>query len=197
MKKGLISALLVFTTVLSIIQPVSAWAAPNHYAITEEVYYSLPIDVQEKLSLSAMIDGSDDPDYKFFDFQYHHYPVSQEKANQWLEKGHNYYINGDYEQSSYCFGVATHYLSDSVCPPHSGGGHAGYEHTKCEVQAIFLQPHLTSNNEAAVSLQEYNPIIENAWVNWIKTGDSKYIQQCLDYSADLSYLSVKDSTSRP
>ena len=96
MKKGILSVLILFVTLLSFIQPASAWAAPNHYAIAEEVYYSLPNDAQEKLNLSEMINGADDPDFKFFDFQNHHFPASQEKANQWLEKGHNFYINENF-----------------------------------------------------------------------------------------------------
>jgi hypothetical protein len=195
MKKGLIFALIIFATLMAIIQPTFAWAASNHYEIAEEVYYSLPNDVQVKLDLSEMINGADDPDYKFFDFQNHHYPASQEKANEWLEKGHNYYINEDYQQASYCFGVATHYISDGICPPHSGGGHSGYQHTKYEVQAMFLQPQMATNGHNIISLAEYCQISENSWVSWIKTGDTKYIQQCLDYSADLSYVAVKNATS--
>lgn len=196
MKKGLIFALIIFTTLMAVIQPTFAWAASNHYAIAEEVYYSLPNDVQLKLDLSEMINGADDPDYKFFDFQNHHYPISQEKANEWLEKGHNYYINGDYQQASHCFGVATHYISDSICPPHSGGGHSGYQHTKYEVQAMFFQPHISGNKaDLSLSPKQCNDISANAWENWKKTGDSKYLQQCLDYSADLSYVSVKNATS--
>lgn len=192
MKKGLIFLLTLSATILFIIQPVSAWAAPNHYAIAEEVYYSLPDDAQEKLDLSQMINSADDPDYKFFDFQYHSFPASEEKANYWLERGREHYINGNYKQASYCFGVATHYLSDSVCPPHSRGGHPGYEHSNCEVQAIFLQPHITADyGDMDISMLKYNQISENAWGNWKKTGNNKYIQQCLDNSADLSYIKVK------
>jgi hypothetical protein len=196
MKKGILSVLFLAAAFLALIQPVSAWAAPNHYAIAEQVYYALPSDAQENLNLSEMIDGSDDPDFKFFDFQYHHYPASQEKANYWLEKGREYYADGEYNPASYCFGVATHYLSDSVCPPHSGGGHSGYEHTKCEVQAVFLQPHITVNNgDMGISLLECNQMSGNAWDQWLKTGDNKYIQQCLDRSADVSYLAVKSAIS--
>jgi hypothetical protein len=104
MKKTLIMIIFTFTAFLALVQPVSAWAAPTHYAIAEEVYYSLPVDAQDKLDLSKMIDGADDPDFKFFDFQYHHYPASGEKANYWLLKGKFYYQNEDYKQASYCFG---------------------------------------------------------------------------------------------
>lgn len=186
--------MILCTALLSILQPVSAWAAPNHYAIAEEVYYSLPYDAQTKLDLSEMLNGADDPDYKFFDFQNHHYPFSQEKANQWLEKGHNYYLKGDYKQASYCFGVATHYLADGACPPHSGGGHSGYEHTKCEIQAITLQPHITiKNGSASFSQYSCNQMSENAWQNYLKTGDTSCIQQCLDKSAIICFLEVKNA----
>ncbi len=194
MKKRLIFLLTLSVAVLFIVQPVSAWAAPNHYDIVEEVYYSLPNDAQERLDLSQMINGADDPDFKFFDFQYHSFPASKEKANEWLERGQDYYSNGNYEQASYCFGVATHYLSDSVCPPHSEGGHPGYEHTNFEVQAIFLHSTITDNKgNTDITVWNCNQISENSWDNWIKTGDTTYIQQCLDDSADLSYINVKNA----
>jgi len=183
------------TAFLALVQPVSAWAAPNHYAITEEVYYSLPADAQDKLDLSKMLDGADDPDYKFFDFQYHHYPASEEKANYWLLKGREYYQNEDYKQASYCFGVATHYLSDSVCPPHSGGN-SGYEHTRCELQAILLEPHITdTTGNMNSTLSVCNKMSKTAWEQWIQTGDDKYIQQCLNKAADVSYLAVNSAVS--
>jgi len=196
MKKGLSSVLFLAVVLLALIQPVSAWAAPNHYAITEEVYYALPADAQDNLNLSEMVNGADDPDFKFFDFQYHHYPASQEKANYWLEKGKEYYAAGDYNQASYCFGVATHYLSDGVCPPHSEGGHSGYEHTKYELEAILYTPHITVKNGNIKSLQSsYVQNSEYAWGQWIKTGDDVYIQECLDNAADISYLAVKNAVS--
>jgi hypothetical protein len=196
MKKTFIMIIITFTAFLALVQPVSAWAAPNHYAIAEEVYYSLPADAQDNLDLSKMIDGADDPDFKFFDFQYHHYPASEEKANYWLLKGKVYYQNEDYKQASYCFGVATHYISDSVCPPHSGGGHSGYEHTKCELQAMLLEPHITDKTgDVDSELAAANQMSGNAWDQWLKTDDDKYIQQCLNKAADLSYMGVKSAVS--
>lgn len=196
MKKTLIMIIFTFTAFLALIQPVSAWAAPTHYAIAEEVYYSLPVDAQDKLDLSKMIDGADDPDFKFFDFQYHHYPASGEKANYWLLKGKFYYQNEDYKQASYCFGVATHYISDSVCPPHSEGGHSGYEHTKCELQAMLLEPHITDKTgDLDSELDSANQMSGNAWDQWLKTSDDKYIQQCLNKAADLSYIGVNGVVS--
>ena len=193
MKRNLIMIVVTFTIFLTILQPVSAWAAPNHYAIVEEVYYSLPAEAQEKLNLAEMLNGADDPDYKFFDFQHHHYPASKEKANHWLQKGSEYYENGDYKQASYCFGVATHYISDSVCPPHSGGN-SGYDHTSCELQAIILEPHLTDKcGDWSSELLFCDQMSKNAWNSWLNTGDDVHIQYCLNKAADLSSIAVHNA----
>lgn len=178
-----LTSLMVLSFALLAVQPVSAWAAPNHYEIAEEVYYNLPADVQSKLSLSEMINGADDPDYKFFDYKYHRYPASQDKANYWLEKGRNHYKMGDYKQASYCFGVATHYLADGVCAPHSSNDFTRFQHTKYEVEAMLLTPHITLD-------KEYGTTNGN---QWLKTDDNKHIQQCLDNAATVSYLGVKNA----
>lgn len=197
MKKPFIMIILTCVAFLAMFQPVSAWAAPNHYEIAKEVYYSLPADAQDKLDLSKMYDGADDPDYKFFDYEYHRYPASEEKINYWLLEGREYYQNGDYKQASYCFGVATHYISDSVCPPHSGGGHSGYEHTKFELQALVLTPHITDmvgnlDSELAVT----NHMSGKAWDQWLENDDDdEDIQQCLNKAADLSYQGVNSAVS--
>jgi len=194
MNKNLIMLILTSLTFLAVLQPVSAWGAPNHYAIVEEVYNTLPADAQKNLDLDKMLDGADDPDYKFMDYEYHHYPDSQEKINYWLGKGREYYLNEDYNQASYCFGVATHYISDSVCPPHSGGGHSGYQHTKLELQAIFLTPHLTEKTgDVDGELAVYSQMSGNSWEDWLQTGDNENIQQCLNKAADLSYLAVNNA----
>jgi len=196
MKKPFIMIILTCVAFLAMVQPVSAWAAPNHYEIAKEVYYTLPADAQDKLDLSKMYDGADDPDYKFFDYEYHRYPASEEKINYWLLEGREYYQNGDYKQASYCFGVATHYISDSVCPPHSGGGHSGYEHTKFELQALVLTPHITDTaGNLHSELTVTNQMSGNAWEQWLENDDYEYIQQCLDKAADLSYQGVNSAVS--
>jgi len=197
MKKPFIMIILTCVAFLAMVQPVSAWAAPNHYEIAKEVYYTLPADAQDKLDLSKMYDGADDPDYKFFDYEYHRYPASEEKINYWLLEGREYYQNGDYKQASYCFGVATHYISDSVCPPHSGGGHSGYEHTRCELQAMLLEPHITDKTgDWDKELAAANQMSGKAWDQWLETGDDKDIQQCLNKAADLSYQGVNSAVSQ-
>jgi hypothetical protein len=193
MKLATFTVLIFVFAFLSQVQPASAWAAPNHYAIVEEVYNSLPAEKQEKLSLSEMKSGADDPDFKFFDFSYHHYPASQGKANYWLEKGGNYYQNGDYDQASYCFGVASHYLSDSVCPPHCGDD-SGYKHTQYEIEAVLYQPHITlKNGDVNSALIDDSQMGKKAWDQWVKTGDDKYIQEYLNKAAEVSYYGINSA----
>lgn len=180
--------------IFAMIQPVTAWMIPNHYQIAREVYLSLPADAQSKLDLSEMLDGADDPDCKFFDFKYHYFPAAQEKIDYWLQKGKDNYAAGDYKQASYCFGVATHYISDGLCPPHSGGGHSGYDHNKFELEAVLLKPHVTpQSGDLDFELAEGIQMSGNAWEEWKETGNDSYIQKSLDKAVEISYLEVKRS----
>jgi len=173
------------------IEPAAAWAEPNHYEIVYQVYYTLPEDVNENLSLFEMMEGAGDPDLRFLDFQNHHYPQSQVKADYWLNQGRNYYLNQDYSNASYCFGVASHYISDGLCPPHTGGGHTGYLHTKFELEALCLTPHINmSENQSMDEL--YNNSTAN-WMTWLKTGDRSSIQNSLNNAASESYIQIKKS----
>ncbi|MTK64309.1 MAG: hypothetical protein F8N15_07285 [Methanobacterium sp.] len=176
------------------IEPAAAWAEPNHYEIVYQVYYTLPDDVHENLSLFEMMEGAGDPDLRFLDFQNHHYPQSQAYADYWLNQGRNYYQAGDYSNASYCFGVASHYISDGLCPPHTGGGQRGYLHTKFELEAICFTPHInTSLNQ---SMDELYTNSTSEWTNWIKTGDTSLIQSSLNNAVSESYIKIKDATSK-
>lgn len=175
------------------IEPATAWAEPNHYEIVDQVYKSLPDNVQGNLSLFDMLDGSDDPDYKFFDYDNHHYPLSQVKADYWLDQGRTYYLEGDYKSASYSFGVASHYISDGLCPPHSGGGHIGYPHTKFELEALLFTPKI--NRDENRSMDELVNNSSNNWNEWIKTGNTKLIQQSLDNAATESYIQIRNTIS--
>lgn len=195
MKISIFIVLFLAVTFLSQVQPASAWAAPNHYAIVGEVYNSLPADEQSKLSLSEMINGADDPDFRFFDFKYHHCPGGQEKADYWLNKGHEYYVNGEYEPASYCFGVASHYLSDSVCPPHCSGD-SGYQHTSYELQALLYQPHIAVyEGDVDSTLNRDSQLADEAWDEWLKNSDEKYIQEYLNKAVEVSYFGIKGAIS--
>lgn len=69
---------LIFVVIFSLVQaPASvAWTSVTHDDFVEEVYYFLPADAQQKLNLELMKSASDDPDFKFFDYRFHHYPLA-------------------------------------------------------------------------------------------------------------------------
>jgi hypothetical protein len=173
------------------IEPAAAWAEPNHYEIIYQVYNNLPENVQSNLSLFEMLEGAGDPDLRFLDFQNHHYPMSQVKADYWLNQGKNNYQAGNYKNASYCFGVASHYISDGLCPPHSGGGHSGYPHTKFELEALWFTPHINTNENQ--TMDELVTNSTNIWMSWTKTGDTSLIQQSLNNAASESYVQIRSA----
>ena len=173
------------------IEPAAAWAEPNHYEIVYQIYYSLPDDVHENLSLFEMLEGSGDPDLRFLDFQNHHYPQSQVEADHWLNQGRNFYQSRDYKNASYCFGVASHYIADGLCPPHTGGSHRGYPHTKFELEALMFTPQLNTSEDRSMDQLYTNST--QIWTNWIKTGDNSLIQESLNNAASESYIQIKNA----
>jgi hypothetical protein len=174
--------------------PVMAWSVTNHHDIAEDTYYSLPVDMQENLNLSTMVDGSDDPDTKFLDFKYHVYPYNLQKAKYWLNEGKTNYQDGDYNYSSYCYGVATHYISDGLCGPHFESGSSRTYHALYEVRALLLKPKITYYSEDLDSVFQQNHLkTKKSWKSWLKQGDDVNIQNDLDRAGSASYSAVFNS----
>ena len=193
MNKYIPLLLLALVTILSA-NPAMAWSVTNHHDIAEETYYSLPTDIQKNLNLSAMVDGSDDPDVKFLDFKYHVYPYNLEKAKYWLNKGKISYQNGDYNYSSYCYGVATHYSADGLCGPHYESGASRTYHALYEVRAMLLTPKIMYYSGDLDTIFQKNHLkTKESWNNWLKEGDDFNIQNDLDRAASASYSVVYDS----
>jgi hypothetical protein len=169
-----------------------AWSGITHEDIVDEVYYSLPADTQHKLSLEQMRDGSDDPDYKFFDFSYHHYPASYSKVDYWLDRGELAYENGDYDQASYSFGAASHYISDSFCAPHCVSAKTGY-HTLYEVQGTLLTPQITYKSGNLKSLLANGQVKgQYSWNSWMTSRDLSYVQDDLNRATSASYVAINN-----
>ncbi len=206
MKKKLIISF--FIIMFSIIQAPStaAWNLNTHYEIVENNYNSMPIDVQQKLSLDDMKDGADDPDIKFLDFENHSYPNSMVKARYWSDKGKYNYEIGNYSYASYCFGVASHYISDSFCAPHTKDN-TGIYHMIYELQGSFLTPRVTISAGSVYSSENHADLTgdlnssmqlgyisgENNWDKWIKNKDGSYVQTNLNQAAGASYNSINRS----
>jgi len=196
-----------FIIVVLILAPASfAWDPNTHHEIVENNYNAMPSDVQQKLDLNEMKDGSDDPDLKFFDFKYHGYPNSIIKANYWLNEGSKHYKTGDYKYASYCFGVASHYITDTYSAPHAANV-GGYKHFLYEAEGSFLTPQNTVSATSAIDYpgenqsdylsDNLNTILtegcvdgKDNWNSWIKTNDKAYIQIELNRANAASYVLI-------
>lgn len=183
---------LIMVMVLQV-APVSAWSVTTHYEIADETYSSLSPAVQENLSEIAMRDGADDPDMKFRDFQNHHMPYSAIKAQYWLNQGKISYDRGNYHYASYCFGVASHYISDSFCAPHTVNGASKVDHALYEVQAMLLEPHVSYMNS------DLNPLLDQgqaegevSWTEWNQNEGDAVVQNNLDNAASASYTLISE-----
>jgi Zinc dependent phospholipase C len=176
------------------ISPAAAWNVMTHYEIMEQMYYSFPIPIQQKLNLGELEDGAAAPDLIFRDYSYHYYPSSFGKVDYWLNKGKYCYAKGDYKDASYCFGVASHYISDSVCAPHCAKSSL-YYHNYYEISAIFLNPHvitLTSSGNLDSILTNDKREGKELYNKWMKNKDGNYMQKNLDQAVTDSYSAINN-----
>lgn len=187
---------LIFLALIPILfaSPAMAWSVTNHHDIAEQTYYSLPENESKNLNLDLMIDGSDDPDTKFLDFKYHVYPYNLEKAKYWSNQGKISYKNGNYDYSSYCYGVVTHYMSDGLAGPHFESGTSKPLHTLYEIRAMFLKPKISYYSGNLNSIFQKNHLkTKESWENWISEGDDSNIQSDLNRAGSASYSAVYNS----
>ncbi len=188
--------LLIVITIFSLVlmPATDAWSWKTHSDIVDVVYYGLPVEVQQKLDLNSMRDGSNDPDEKFHDFTYHSYPKSYEKAKSWLDQGKAAYDRGDYMNASYSFGVATHYISDTFSAPHAVSGENSADHSKYENRAKKLIPVATyAKGDLNTVLQDGKTQGTTSWSSWLQTKDDAILQNDLNRGASASLSAVKDS----
>lgn len=177
---------------LSIAPSAEAWTWKTHSNIVDVSYNNMPKDIKQKLNFASMRDGSNDPDEKFKDFGYHSYPKSYDKAIYWLNRGKDSYRRGDYNYASYCFGVASHYISDTFSAPHCVSGESSSLHTKYENQANSLTPKVWYMNGDLKTIM-YNGYKQGiiSWNNWVRYQNQKYVQNDLDRGAAASYTAIK------
>ncbi len=174
---------------------VSAWDWNTHEEIVETNYHSLPLDMQQNLDLSMMKKGSLAPDFVFFDFKYHSYPSSYEKSVYWLSKGQSYYKKGNFYYASYCYGVASHYITDSFSAPHAAGA-GGLQHNIYEIKGSFLKPKMVQvKGDLKSSLYNGDLNGVKSWEMWIKNRNDSIIQKDLDHATGASYNAIYTSIS--
>lgn len=171
-----------------------AWTWSSHSSIVDMIYHGLPSDVQQKLDLGVMRDASNDPDEKFKDFKDHSYPNSYVKAQSWLGQGKDAYNRGDYRNASYCFGVASHYISDTFSAPHCISKEASSNHTKYEDQAEKLTPTVTySSGDLKANMENGYKQGMTSWKDWLQTKDNSIVHNNLNMGASVAFSAIKDS----
>ena len=188
--------------------PASAWHVVTHENIAEKIYYAMPLNVQHNLNLSEMQRGAAAPDLIFKDGGDggHKYPKSYEKAIKWLKKGKTAYQDKDYKYASFCFGVASHYISDSYVVTHcaniSKSDHIDYENWSIEMkpstvwyredQFKDLNFSVVGHNESLKSkLAEAYKTGETRWDMWIEKRSMALVQLDLDYAAMIAYNAIR------
>jgi hypothetical protein len=171
------------------------WAWPGHASVIEVVYGALPDKVKKNLDLEKMKDGSNDPDQKFKDTSTHHYPSSYKRAVKWLDEGKTSYAEKDYERASYCFGVASHYISDTFSAPHCVSHEKDKDHHNFEITADDLMPQISPVKGDLDTLMK-DGVIQGQldWKRWMKNKkDSSAVQDEINQAASVTLLAIKSS----
>ncbi|MGV8143320.1 MAG: zinc dependent phospholipase C family protein [Methanothermobacter sp.] len=186
---------MLFLVISLVFAPASsAWNWQTHSQIAEAIYHGLPSDVQQKLDLNIMKEASNDPDEIFKDFRHHSYPKSYQKAESWLEQGKTAYDRGDYENASYCYGVASHYISDTFSAPHCVSKESSSDHSKYEDQAEKLTPVATyTSGDLNLKMEDGYNQGKTSWSEWLQTHDEAIVQENLNMGASAALSAIKDS----
>jgi len=172
------------------------WCWPTHANVAEVIYNTLLVNIRKNLNLEKMKDGSNDPDQKFKDTATHHYPTSYKKAIKWLEDGKKYYNQKNYDEASYSFGVATHYISDTFSAPHCVSGESVKEHHNYEIIADNFSPKITYLNGDLDTIMKNGVEQGKAdWNKWKKTQDRAIIQAGVDRGASAAYTAIRNTLS--
>ena len=152
--------------------------------------------------------GAAAPDKIFKDGKYgnHKYPKSYKLAESWLKNGKTAYQEGNYNYASYCFGVASHYISDSYVVTHcaniSKSDHRDYEKRSKEMKpsAIWYREDqfeeinfsVTGHNESLKSkLAEAYKTGETRWDMWIEKRSMALVQLDLDTATTIAYNAIR------
>lgn len=178
---------MIFIFLILLSQNILAWNSYNHHLIVETIYYNLDFNTQQELNITAMKIGSVAPDRVFHDNRLHHYPPSYNLAVNWLKAAEENYSLGNYDEASYSFGVASHYISDSFVAPHyiakePSSLHSKFENirykpkTKCFSSNYNLNQslYLASKNEAD-------------WGEWLISKNSSIPEKELEQSLTLLF----------
>ncbi len=193
MKESFIKILCILSVLSLVLMPCDyAWKWSTHSNIVEKTYYSMPTYIKKNLNLNAMKNGSNDPDEVFQDFQNHSFHNSYYLALKWLNKGKYAYRSKKYYYASYCFGVASHYISDTYSAPHSVND-TSYLHSIYEKQANYMKPTISNSNQNLyTNLKQGDAQGKKDWASWKKTRKNSIVQNDLNKATSATYWAIKN-----
>jgi hypothetical protein len=174
--------------ILILIPSVSAWSGATHEQIATNIYYNSDLD----LNLSELKRGATDPDRVFHDTRLHHYPKSEVKASEWLEKAKTSLKNNNSNNLSYELGIISHYVSDSFAAPHAVSKEDPKLHSKYENLAkdFFLSTCEVSKGDLKQVLRDHTK--EEEWYTWLKTNNQNLIEKHLFNAIKANNLATKN-----
>jgi len=173
------------------------WNWDSHKGFIESSFKEFPDDLRAKLSLPLMQDGSMVPDRDFKDFTNHSYPRSIKSINYWFNISKEAFLKGDYQKASTTFGIASHYISDSLAAPHSVSGEDYKDHKLYEDQADFEFNVRCKSINLEEELQNYSKSKKLEWEEWLNSKSSKFPKSSskeaanVVFSAALNLFDVK------
>lgn len=188
MKKALL--LLILLSILS-----SSWNWHTHQSLIENIYYSMPLELQNKLNLTLLKEGSIAPDKDFHDTVLHSYPASYQKSLFYLEETKKSLAQNSYQLASYNFGVSSHYISDSFVAPHCVKGEPSNLHAKFEDIPSYFPNKYCNNLSYSLNETLYLASIqgEKDWQTWLETNSNLIQEKELESASSILFAIALDA----
>lgn len=175
-------------TLLFIIVFLVGWKGTVHISAVDSIYYSMPPSLKEKINLSLMETASIAPDRVYKDFASHKYPYSYNKTRLLLEQAKRSYKNQDFNNASYSFGLASHYMLDSFDAPHYIVKETSKMHN--EFESVSLNAFVDCKNyDLPLSSMNYRESGKKDWTAWLETKNSSIQERELEAAMKLLYSS--------
>ncbi len=166
-----------------------AWGWKTHQNLVENVYDSFPRELQSKLNITLIREGSIAPDKVFRDNVLHHYPPAYKLALKWFNVSKESFYNNNYDNASYAFGVMSHYITDSFVAPHYIRKEDPKLHSEFERQVSNYIPKIKCEKvdyDLNRSLDEASKHKED-WEPWLMSKDKLIPEQAAEEAEKLLY----------
>ncbi|AIS32379.1 zinc dependent phospholipase C family protein [Methanobacterium formicicum] len=189
--QNLFKIAIFFGLLFLMVAPATAWEWTAHKKIVDEININLPSDVQKNLKpyLAVMKEGSTYPDTLPNDKINHGYPGSYSQTNTWLDNGKVAYEKGDYREAAWCFGVASHYITDTYSAPHCGWIKDKEKYWQIGNQ-LTPKKHDFHYSNLNNMLKYGNERGKDSIASWNKTEDSGIVQQDLNRGVSAAYIAI-------